>query len=111
MGQFADRPPSGGSWLHRARAGVAADYASDKPRAGPGLRRKSPVSGNDAGRLATGRRFASSAWEQRKIVVLCAVERQYLEIHLNTEQLFDIIHSDDTRLSRFHSISGGEEVR
>jgi hypothetical protein len=43
--------------------------------------------------------------------VLFAVERQYLETHLNTEQLFDIVYSDDTRLTRFHSISGDEEVR
>jgi hypothetical protein len=61
--------------------------------------------GNDAGHPATGRLFASSAWEQRRIVVLFAVERQYLEIHLNKEQLFDIVHSDDTSLTRFHSIS------
>jgi hypothetical protein len=67
-------------------------------RTGPGLQRKSSVPGNDSSRLATRRRFASSAWEQRKIVVLFAVERQYLEIHLNTEQLFDIVHPDDTSL-------------
>jgi hypothetical protein len=67
--------------------------------------------GNDAGHPATGRRFASSAWEQRKIVVRFTGERQYLAIHLNTEQLFDIVHSDDRRLSRFHSISGHDEFR
>jgi hypothetical protein len=58
------------------------------PCTGPGLQRKSSVPGNDASRLANRRRFTSSAWEQRKIVVLFAVERQYLEIHPNTEQLF-----------------------
>ena len=92
-----------------ARAGIAADYTSEQQPHRTGLQRKSSVPGNDASRLATGRRFASSAWEQRRIVVLFAVERQYLEIHLNTEQLFDIVHSDDTRLSRFHSISGDKE--
>jgi hypothetical protein len=80
-------------------------------RIGPGLQRKSSVLVNDAGRLAAKRRFASSTWKQRRIVVLFAAERQYLEIHLNTEQLFDIVHSDETRLSGFHSISGDKEPR
>jgi hypothetical protein len=111
MGQSAKSATIWALMAPSARADSLPTMQATNTRTGPGLQQKSSVSGNDASRLATRRRFASSAWQQPKIVVLFAVERHYLEIHLNTEQLFDIVHSDDTRLQRFHSLGGDKETR